>query len=701
MHKITTSSMELGGKTLSFEHGKLAQQAQGSALLQYGDTALLCTAGLGGAREGIDFFPLVVDFEAKFYATGKIKGSRFMKREGRASEAHLLVARMIDRPLRPMFPKGMINEVQLICTLLQGDGEHSASSMGITGASLALLIAGAPIEAPVSAVRLGMDENGEFIIDPSFDEEENGDLNLLVAGTEDAITMVEAGANLLSNEKMLEALDFAHTGIKEICKMQKEFVAKLEVPEFEPTFAATSDTAQTVFDGILSAADFDGVEGKSKKEIKPQQKALKEKLMEGAASALEAEEVTEKELNKCFDKAMGASVRRRIFEKGTRLDGRKPDEIRPIYTEVGVFDRLHGSAIFQRGETQALSVLTLAGPQAEQLLDEPDRPEYHKRYIHHYNFPPYSVGEVRMLRGAGRREIGHGALAERALSYVIPTEDNDDFPYTMRVVSEILACNGSSSMASVCGSTLALMDGGIKLKSPVSGIAMGLVIDEDSGDYHILSDIQGAEDAGGDMDFKVTGSEDGITALQMDIKVKGLKLELLAEALKQAQDGRTHILNKMKETIATSRPEMNEYSPRIESVRIDPEDIGAIIGKGGETIQGMTKDFEVEINVNDDGLVQITSNNADGVQKTKDKIAELTYKPSVGDTFENCEVRKIMDFGAFVQYAPGQDGLVHVSEIAKERVEKVEDYLKEGQKVNVKIIGMERGKVKLSMKALL
>lgn len=701
MHKVTTKSIEIGGKTLSFEHGKLAMQAQGSVLVRYDQTALLCTAGLGGSRDGIDFFPLVVDFEAKFYATGKIKGSQFMKREGRASDTHLLIARMIDRPLRPMFPAGMTNETQLICTLLQGDSEHSASSLGITGASLALLIAGAPIESAVSAVRIGMDSDGGFIIDPSFDEEEKGDLNLLVAGTADAITMVEAGANLLSNEKILEALELAHSEIKKICKLQDDLIAELEIPEFEPTIRAKSEVAEALVDKIISNADFDSIEGVEKKDVKKQLKPLKEKLIEEAASAIEAEEVTEKELSKVFDARMKESTRRRIFEKGTRLDGRKTDEIRPITTEVGLFNRVHGSGLFQRGETQVLSMLTVAGPKAAQLLDEPDRPEYKKRYFHHYNFPPYSVGETRMMRGPGRREIGHGALAERALSYVLPTEEKDEFPYTMRVVSEVLACNGSSSMASVCGSTLALMDGGIPIKTAISGIAMGLVMDEKSGEYHILSDIQGAEDAGGDMDFKVTGDQNGITALQMDIKIKGLKIELLAEALKQAQVGRTHILGEMMKSISEPREKMNEHAPQIYTVKVEEDDIATIIGKGGATIQGMEKDFGVDISIEDSGLVTISALEASGAEQTIKMIEELTYKPQVGDTFDDCEVKKIMDFGAFVEYAPKQDGLVHVSEIAKERVENVTDFLKEGQKVSVKIIGFERGKVKLSMKALL
>lgn len=698
IHNIKKKSIEIGGKTLTFEQGKLAQQAQGSVLCSYGDTTLLTTLGLGDAREGIDFFPLVVDFEAKFYATGKIKGSRFMKREGRASNAHILMARMIDRSIRPMFPKNMINEVQVICTLLQGDSEHSASAIGITSASVAILLSGAPFEAPISAVRVGMNKAGEFVLDPSFEQEETGDLDLLVAGTEDAIMMVEAGANLISNEKMLEALMFAHAEIKKICQMQKEFLAEFDIKPFEPTLKEESVDDEKFVNETISDEEMDAVSGKTKKAVKESMHVLEEKLLEAAKEKIEADELNKKSLKKYFSKKFGESLRRRVLEKDIRVDERKPNEIRKIYTETSVLPRLHGTGLFQRGETQVLSVLTVAGPEGEKLLDEPDRPEYTKRYIHHYNFPPFSVGEVRMLRGAGRREIGHGALAERALKYVLPTENEDDFPYMMRVVSEVLACNGSSSMASVCGSTLALMDGGIPIKTPIAGIAMGLIIDQESGKYHILSDIQGLEDAGGDMDFKVAGDENGITALQMDIKVKGLKIELLQEALKQAQEGRQHILSKMKETISTPREEMSAFAPRIYTVQIEADDIKVVIGKGGSTIQGMEKDFEVKISISEEGLVMVTSLEKEGADQAIKKIKQLLYKPQVGDILQ-AKIKNLMDFGAFAEIAPGKDGLIHISEIMDKRVEKVEDVLKEGQIVTVKVLEIDRqGRVKLSMK---
>ena len=698
MNNIKTTSIEIGGKTLSFETGKLALQAQGSILCRYGDIALLTTTGVGTPRDGIDFFPMVVDFEAKYYASGKIKGSRFMKREGRATDNAILIARMVDRPLRPMFPKGMINEVQIICSLLQGDSEHSAAALAITSASLSILMAGLPFEAPVSAVRVGIDESGNFFLDPSFTESETGELDLLVAGTAESVMMVEAGANLLSNEKMLQALEFAHAEIKKICQAQLDFLAQLEITPIEPLFKPVSAEAETAVNSYITEAELDAISGTKKQEVKAKLHEVQEKLFEKYASELEAETFTKKDLISFLDKAFAKSLRRRVFNDGVRLDNRKPEEVRPIYTEVGLFPRVHGSALFQRGETQALTMTTLGGPRDEQLLDEPDQPEYTKRYMHHYNFPPYSVGETRPMRGPGRREIGHGALAERALRYVMPTAD-EGYDYTTRVVSEIMTCNGSSSMASVCGSTLSLMDAGVKIKSPISGIAMGLLMDEDSGDYHILTDIQAYEDFDGDMDFKVAGNREGITALQLDIKVKGLKLELLAEAMEKALIGRTHILDEMDKSIAAPREQMNQFAPRIQSFHIKEDFIAAVIGKGGETIQSLCKDFDVTIDIKDSGLVSITSTNQENGKMAKAAIDAITYEPEIGDVFENCTVKSIKDFGAFVEFAPKKEALLHISEIANERVEKVEDFLKLGQKITVKLTEIDKmGRIKLSMK---
>jgi len=699
MENITTHSVEIGGKTLLFEHGRLAHQAQGAVFATYGETALLATCGIGSPREGIDFFPLVCDFEAKFYATGKIKGSRFMKREGRAGDSAVLTARMMDRPLRPMFPKNCTNEVQLIATLLQADGEHSATATAITSASTAVLLTGFPFESAVGAVRVGLDSDGNFVIDPTFDQIENGDLDLVVAGTAEAITMVEAGANLISNEKMLEALEFAHREIQKICVAQVEFVKKVGVEPIEAEMREMDDSAKKMVDEILDDAEFEAISGKTKPEVKKQLKKLEEKLLESCAEAIESEEVSKKDLLEFFNKKFAKSLRSRVFKKGIRVDGRKTDEVRPISVDVGILPRLHGSALFQRGETQALTILTVGGPGAEKIIDDPDRPEFTSRYIHHYNFPPFSVGETRMLRGPGRREIGHGALARRALKYVVPTAKNDNFPYTLRLVSEILACNGSSSMASVCGSTLAMLDGGIPIRTPIAGIAMGLLIDETSGEYHILTDIQGLEDFDGDMDFKVAGDENGITALQLDIKVKGLKLELLADALRRAQIGRSFILAEMKKVIAEPRAEMSRFAPRVRMIQINPEFIREVIGKGGETIQAMQLDFGVEISVEDDGKISISGVDADGVDAAIAKIQSIAYEPEIGDIFENAIVKNVMDFGAFVEYLPGKEALVHVSEMADHRVAHPSDVVSEGQKVKVKLIGKDNmGRIKLSMK---
>ena len=700
MKNIITHSVEIDGKTLSFEHGRLATAAQGSALLKYGQTQILGTCGIGSPRDGIDFFPLVCDFETKFYATGKIKGSRFLKREGRAPESAILTARMMDRPIRPMFEKGIQNEVQIIATHFQSDGIHSCTATAINAGSAAILASGFPFQSPIGAVRVGMRPNGDFYCDPTFEEIENGQLDLVVAGTADAITMVEAGAQLISDEKMIAALEFAHQNIAKICTAISEFAAKINPEKIEPTRKISNQAAADFVEKTLSDAEFDAVSGTGKKEVKSQLESLEQKLLDAAESEIAAETFSEKDLREFFGKQFAKSLRRRVFEKGVRLDGRKVDEIRPITVEVGVFDRLHGSALFQRGETQSLTTLTVAGPAAEMIIDDPDRPETTTRYFHHYNFPPFSVGETRMLRGPGRREIGHGALAERALRYVLPSAEKDNFPYVLRCVSEILTCNGSSSMASVCGSTLALMDGGIPIKTPVAGIAMGLLMQE-SGDYEIMSDIQAFEDFDGDMDFKVAGSEDGITALQLDIKVSGLSLDLLRSALEKSRVGRAHILAEMKKVISTPRNEMSNFAPRVEMVKINPDFIRDVIGKGGETIQGMQNDFNVEISVADDGAISVSGVDPAGVQSAIEKIESIAYEPEPGDIFEDGVVKSVMDFGVFVEFLPGKEALVHVSEMADHRVNHPSDLLKEGDKVKVKLIGTDKmGRIKLTMKDL-
>lgn len=700
MATFKSHTVQLDGVDFTFETGKLAGLADGAAVVKYGNTILLATAGMAGsAREGIDFFPLMCEFDPKYYSTGKIKGSRFMKREARPPESAILIARMMDRPLRPMFPKGMQNDVQLIATLLQADGSRSVAPAAITAASMAVQLSGIPIEAPVSAVRVGMRENGDFYLDPTYEEVDKGDLELVIAGTEDAIMMVEAGARLISNEKMIAAFEFAHERIKLLCKAQREFAAQFEIEAKTPQIREVNESAEEIVNRILTESDWATVGGGNKKALKKTISALEEKLLTEAATELEEEKVTKGDLIEFFNKGLKKYIRKQVMTTGKRLDGRGFTDIRALSSEVHTLPRTHGSGLFQRGDTQALSVLTVGSVGDAQLLDDPDRPEFEKYYFHHYNFPPYSVGEVKPLRGTNRREIGHGTLAERALQYVMPTKDKDNFPYTVRVVSEILACNGSSSMASVCGSTLALMDGGVPIKSAISGIAMGLVMDEETGEYHILSDIQAQEDFCGDMDLKVCGDENGLTALQMDIKLKGLSMDLLKEALTQAQAGRAEILKTMKSAIPAPREEMSEFAPRVTSFHINPDYIRVVIGKGGETIQGLCADYDVKIDLEDDGLVMVASSNGENAAKAVEAIKALAYEPVVGDVFQDAIVKSIMDFGAFVEFVPGKEALVHVSEIANRRIENVSDVLSEGDKVNVKLTGIDKmGRIKLSMK---
>ena len=692
-------SIDINGEKLTFQTGKLANMIDGSCVVTFRNEILLATAGMSkNPREGIDFFPLMCEFQPKYYATGKIKGSRFMKREGRPPESAILTSRLIDRPLRPMFPKGMQNEVQIIVTLLQSDASRSVGTLAITAASMAVQLSGIPIEAPVAAVRVGMDENGEFILDPTFEQAEKGDLDLVVAGSEDAIMMVEAGARLISDDKMVEALEFAHGFIKKLCKAQADFVATLDIKPKEPTFQEHDEANKEAVDSFVTDEMLDNIKGIGKKALHEKVEEIEKALLENFAEKIENEELSEKELKYFFDKKWADRMRHNILEKNVRLDGRTPDDIRPLSTEVGILPRTHGSGLFNRGQTQALSVVTIGSPSDAQLIDDPDRPEFSKYYMHHYNFPPYSVGEVRMLRGTNRREIGHGMLGERALEYVMPTKE-EGFPYTVRVVSEILSCNGSSSMAATCGSTLALMDAGIPIKAPIAGVAMGLVTDGDK--YKILTDIQAQEDFCGDMDLKVCGSEEGITSLQMDIKLKGLSMDLLKEAFAKAKVGRTTILENMKETIPKSREKLSDFAPQIIQIKIPEDKIRIVIGKGGEMIQGLCLKYKVKIDLDDDGTVYIAADNTGDAEGAKKEIESLTYEPKTGDVFDNAVVKNIMDFGAFVEYTPGQEALVHISEIADHRVENVTDELKEGQLVKVKIIGIDHlGRVKLSMKAV-
>jgi polyribonucleotide nucleotidyltransferase len=698
-------SLDLAGKTFTLKTGELALQADGAVLVSLGDTVILATTTMGGVRQGTDFFPLMVDYEEKFYASGKISGSRFVKREGRPSDNSVLTSRLIDRPIRPLFPKKMRNDVQVICTVLSADLEVDPGTTALTGASMALMLSGMPFKGPVAGVRIGLikDEKGneKLIVNPTYKQEEEGRLDLVVAGTEDAITMVEAGAKEVSEEIMLKALELAHKHIKELCKLQKELAAKIKVEAKEYTEVPTNAEAIKAVAEAIKDSELDSISGITKHEVKEKIHVFEEKLIEKYKIQVKEGTFTEGDLKEAFDEAFKKRMRKNILEKGIRLDARKPSEIRPIKCTVGVLPRTHGSAIFQRGETQALTITTLGAPGAAQLIDTMDQ-DTTKRYMHYYNFPPYSTGEVKPLRGASRREIGHGYLAERSLEPMLPAKEN--FAYTMRVVSEILSCNGSSSMASVCGSTLSLMDAGVPIKEPVAGIAMGLVTENTDGvltpggKYTILSDIQGMEDFAGDMDFKVTGTKNGITALQMDIKVKGLTVEIMKEALAKATEGRAHIMGKMLEAIAGPRGQLSPYAPLITTIRINPEKIREVIGKGGETIQKITAECGVEIDIEDEGLVMVTAPNQESGQKAVDWINSIVADPIVGTTYD-AKVVKIMEFGAFVEFMPGKQGLVHVSKLSAKRVDNVEDVVKMGQKIKVKLMEIDReGRYNLSYK---
>ncbi len=688
--------MELGGRTLSIETGVLANQSSGSVTVSLGDTVVFASAMMGNPRPGNDFFPLTVDYEEKFYAAGKIKGSRFMKREGRPSEKSILNSRLIDRPIRPLFPKGMINEVQLICTVLSADMEVDPATTGLIAASAALSISGMPFAGPVGSVRVGFVDD-QLVINPTYEQVNTGKLNLIVSGTEEAITMVEAGAKEIDEETVLKALDLAHAEIKKICVLQKEFQKAYAKPELEVTLSPANEAAVEAVEKFVTSEMLDSVAGPSKADIKNRIHEIEGQLAEKYAAEIEAGTFTESDLNSHFDKMFSKNMRQNILDKEQRLDSRKVDEIRPLFIKAPMLPKTHGSALFQRGETQSLSIVTLGAPGDSQIIDGMDE-DGEKFYFHHYAFPPFSVGETKPMRGPSRRDIGHGYLAERSLEPVLP--DRESFPYTTWVVSEILSCNGSSSMAAVCGSTIALMDAGVPIKSPVAGIAMGLVTKDGdlANGYKILTDIQSYEDFCGDMDFKVAGTREGITAIQMDIKVKGLSVDLLREALAQAKKARNEVIDAIEKEIPGPRTEMSNNAPRITAIKINPEKIRDVIGKGGETIQKITKETGVQIDIDDSGLVMVTAVNQEDGKKAQEWIEKITYEPKVGDVFDGPVVR-VTDFGAFVEITPGKDGLVHISELANHRVEKVEDVVKEGDVIKVKLMAVDdQGRYKLSHK---
>ena len=687
---IVTKNVEVAGRRLSIETGRVAEQANGAVILRQGDTVVLSTAVMAKEpREGIDWFPLTCDYEEKLYAAGKIPGA-FMRREGRPSETAILASRLTDRPLRPLFPEGFRLDVQVVSTVLSVDQENDPTILSINGASTALVISDIPFQGPVGAVRMGY-LDGKVVVNPSMARMAESQLDLVVAGTADAILMVEAGAKGVTEQIVLDALDMAHTEIKNICAAQLELQQQVgqEKREWVPP-AYPEQMIEIV--GEYLALRLDQVLYKADKATRETDidDLRRKTIVELGERFPEHVEI----LGKLFDKALKDRVRQRVVEEGVRIDGRGLKDVRTITVEVGVLPRTHGSGLFTRGQTQALTIATLGTMGDAQKIDGLTD-ETSKRYMHHYNFPPYSVGEARPLRGPGRREIGHGALAERALLAVIPTVD--EWPYTMRLVSEILSSNGSTSMASVCGSTLALMDAGVPIKSPVAGIAMGLVTRE--GKFAVLTDIQGVEDNLGDMDFKVAGTRDGITALQMDIKVKGLTHEILAQALEQAREARLFVLDKMLAVIPKPRSEMSPYAPRITTIMINPDKIRDIIGPGGKMIRKITEETGAQIDVEDDGRVFIAAVDQEGGKKAIDWIKGLTDEVEVGRIYKGKVVR-IMPFGLFVEVLPNQDGLVHVSKLTDHRVERPEEVANVGDEIMVKATEVDsQGRLNLSRQA--
>ena len=680
--------MDLAGRTLTIETGELAKQAGGAALVRYGDTVVLVTATASKEAKDIDFFPLTVDYEEKMYAVGRIPGG-FVKREGRPPETAILHSRLIDRPIRPLFDKGCRNEVHVCATVLSVDQDNAPEICGMIGASAALALSDIPWAGPIAGVRIGR-VNGSFVINPTVAQLEATDLNVVVAGTKDAILMVEGGAQEVAEDVLLDAIMTAHEEIKRIVSFQEEMVAvagkeKRVLPTHtldEDVLAAVKEYAHDALDKAVRCAD------------KQQRDAQQDEVY--ADTRVHFEEIypdNMDDVNMALEKMTKEIVRHMITVEKIRPDGRQLDEVRPISVRVGVLPRTHGSGLFTRGQTQVLNICTLAPLSEKQTIDGIGI-ETEKRYIHHYNFPSYSVGEARSSRGPGRREIGHGALAERALLAVLPSEE--EFPYAMRLVSEVLESNGSSSMASVCGSTLSLMDAGVPIKAPVAGIAMGLITQGEH--YTILTDIQGMEDALGDMDFKVAGTAKGVTAIQMDIKISGLSREILKEALEQAHKGRMHIMGKMLAVIDAPRDNMSPWAPRIITMNIDPDKIRDVIGQGGKVIRGIIEETGAKIDIEDDGTIFIAAVEEAAANKAIEIITNLTKEVEVGEVYLG-KVTRLMNFGAFVEVLPGKEGLVHISKLAKERVENVEDVVNVGDEIMVKVIEIDKqGRINLSRK---
>ena len=684
--------MQLGGRTLSVEIGKLAQMANGACTLRYGDTVVLVTAtNSQKPKEGIDFFPLSVDFEEKLYSAGKIPGG-FIKREGKPSEKAILTSRLIDRPIRPLFPKGYRNDVQVVATVLSMDTDNNPDTVAMIGSSVALSISSIPFNGPTGSVSVGLID-GEFIINPNLEQREKSDMYLVVSGTKDAIMMVEAGCNEITEDIMLSAILFAHEEIKKICDFVQSIADKIGKEKDEYYVFKAEEEVENAVVEYCSEKMKKAIKTVDKQERQENMEKVKEDAMEHFADIFPD---NMKDVDEVIYSITKKEVRNMIVKDKIRPDNRLQEEIRPIWCEAGVLPRTHGSAIFTRGQTQVLSVTTLAGLSETQTIDGLDE-EVERRYMHHYNFPAYSVGEARASRGPGRREIGHGALAQRAIEPLLPSEE--DFPYAIRVVSEVMSSNGSTSQASVCGSTLSLLDAGVPMKDMVAGIAMGLIKDEE--DVVILSDIQGMEDFLGDMDFKVAGTKKGITAIQMDIKISGIDEDILKRALAQARDGRIHILGEMQKVIDKPRESLSPYAPMIMSMQINPDKIREVIGSGGKTINKIIQETGVKIDIDNDGKVAILSNNQEMCLKAKSIIEGIIAEPEVGTVYKG-RVTKIMEFGAFVEILPGKEGLLHISQIDKQRVAKVADVLKENDEIEVKLTDIDKqGRLNLSRKVLL
>jgi len=696
---IKKVEMKIGGQTLSLETGRVAREAGGAVIVRIGDTMTLATATMSETiREGIDFFPLLVDFEEKLYAAGKIPGG-FFKREGRPTEKAILTARLVDRPMRPLFPEGFRNDVQIVVTPLSVDQDNPPDVLAMIGASTALTISEIPFNGPAAGVRVAK-VGKDFITFPNSEQMSKSDLDIVVAGTADAIMMVEAGSDEVSEEDLLKAIEVAHAEIKQIVKLQEDLKKIAGKEKFKPEIYEPDPAIKKFISGKVSSdiekalniTDRDKQTEELKRIAKEAEKSIKEGKDESLKAAVEERPYDIKNVVEEVEKKI---VRDMILKRNVRPDGRKLNEIRPISCEVGLLPRAHGSGLFTRGTTQVLSVATLGSAGEEQRIEGLEPEESTKRYLHHYNFPAFSVGEVKPLRGPGRREIGHGALAERALLPVIPNEDK--FPYTIRIVSEVLMSNGSTSMASTCGSTLALMDAGVPISSPVAGIAMGLIMGE--GKHAILTDIQGVEDHLGDMDFKVAGTRKGVTALQMDIKVKGISIEIMRKAVEQAKEGRMFILDKMEKLISGPRAELSQYAPRVIILTIPVDKIGMVIGPGGKNIKKIIEESGAQIDIEDDGKIYITTPDVNAAEKAKKSIEAITFEPKVGETYLG-KVTRIENFGAFVEIAPGKQGLVHISQLADRRIARVEEVCKIGDEFTVKVIKIdEQGRIDLSKKA--